>query len=118
MLLIRSSDAADGADADGGGVLPPAETPRASCQLTLLTSPARVTRASHYGDDECLFTVAVYILNRGCFDPMEDKFPAFSALINAMLWCAAVYGVLTDWESGEREAFSGSQAPIHSHSYY
>ena len=39
---------ADGKDADGdGGVLPPAGTPRASCQLTLLTSPARVTRDGH-----------------------------------------------------------------------
>ena len=30
-------------DADAGGA-PPSGTPRASCQLTLLTSPARVTR--------------------------------------------------------------------------
>ena len=47
----------DGEDADAGadgGVLPPAETPRASCQLTLLRSPARVTRDSHYGDDDFL----------------------------------------------------------------
>ena len=45
----------DGEDADGdGGVLPPAGTPRASCQLTLLTSPARVTRGSHCGDDDFL----------------------------------------------------------------
>ena len=46
---------ADGKDADAdGSVLPPAGTPRASCQLTLLTSPARVTRDGHYGDDDCV----------------------------------------------------------------
>ena len=52
----KDADAdADGKDADAdGGVLPPAGTPRASCQLTLLTSPARVTRDGHYGDDDCV----------------------------------------------------------------
>ena len=40
-------------DADAGGA-PPSGTPRASCQLTLLTSPARVTRDGHYGDDDCV----------------------------------------------------------------
>ena len=54
LMAVRSSIDADGTDADGGGVLPPAETPRASCQLTLLTSPARVTRDGHYGDDDCV----------------------------------------------------------------
>ena len=53
MLPVKTD--ADGKDADAdGGVRPPAGTPRASCQLTLLTSPARVTRDGHYGDDDCV----------------------------------------------------------------
>ena len=57
MLMVKAMvrNDVDGEDADAdGGVLPPAETPRASCQLTLLRSPARVTRDSHYSDDDFL----------------------------------------------------------------
>ena len=59
MLMVKAMvrNDVDGEDADAGadgGVLPPAETPRASCQLTLLRSPARVTRDRHYGDDDFL----------------------------------------------------------------
>ena len=44
-------------DADAGGA-PPSGTPRASCQLTLLTSPARVTRVGHCGEEACKLEIA------------------------------------------------------------
>ena len=39
-------------------VRPPAGTPRASCQLTLLTSPARVTRVGHSGEENCKLEIS------------------------------------------------------------
>ena len=68
-------DDADGKDADVDGkdvmptlmvrmpmlmpvVRPPAGTPRASCQLTLLTSPARVTRVGHSGEENCKLEIS------------------------------------------------------------
>ena len=44
-------------DADAGGA-PPSGTPRASCQLTLLTSPARVTRVGHSGEENCKLEIS------------------------------------------------------------